>query len=62
MASREDESRLRERHLREKFGWLNRFALSLPRPQPGRESLAMKCRSCGWSDAFLLEVATGSTC
>jgi predicted transposase YbfD/YdcC len=62
MTFREDESRLRERHLRENFGWLNRFALSLLRPHPGRQSLVMKRRSCGWSDAFLMEVVTGSTC
>jgi predicted transposase YbfD/YdcC len=59
---REDESRIRERHLRENFGWLNRFALSLLKQHPGRQSLVMKRRSCGWSDAFLIEVVTGSTC
>jgi predicted transposase YbfD/YdcC len=59
---REDESRLRERHLRENFAWLNRFALSLLKQHPGRQSLVMKRRSCGWSDAFLMEVVTGSTC
>ena len=59
---REDESRLRERHLRENFAWLNRFALSLRKQHPGRQSLIMKRRSCGWSDAFLMEVVTGSTC
>jgi len=32
MTFREDESRLRERHLRENFAWLNRFALSLLKP------------------------------
>jgi predicted transposase YbfD/YdcC len=62
MTVREDESRLRERHLRENFAWLNRFALSLLKQHPGRQSLAMKRRSCGWSDAFLMEVVTGSTC
>jgi predicted transposase YbfD/YdcC len=62
MTFREDESRLRERHLRENFAWLNRFALSLLKQHPGRQSLVMKRRSCGWSDAFLIEVATGSTC
>jgi predicted transposase YbfD/YdcC len=62
MTFREDESRLRERHLRENFAWLNRFALSLLKQHPGRQSLVMKRRSCGWSDAFLMEVATGSTC
>jgi predicted transposase YbfD/YdcC len=61
MTFREDESRIRERHLRENFAWLNRFALSLLKQHPGRQSLAMKRRSCGWSDAFLMEVITGST-
>jgi len=59
---REDESRLRERHLTQNFAWLNRFALSLLKQHPGRQSLAMKRRSCGWSDAFLMEVITVSTC
>jgi predicted transposase YbfD/YdcC len=57
----EDESRIRERHLRENFGWLNRFVLSLLKQHPGRQSVVMKRRSCGWSDAFLMEVITGST-
>jgi predicted transposase YbfD/YdcC len=61
MTFREDESRIRERHLRENFAWLNRFALSLLKQHPGRQSLVMKRRSCGWSDAFLMEVVTGST-
>jgi predicted transposase YbfD/YdcC len=62
MTFREDESRTRERHLRENFAWLNRFVLSLLKQHPGRQSLVMKRRSCGWSDAFLMEVVTGSTC
>jgi predicted transposase YbfD/YdcC len=62
MTFREDESRLREQHLRENFAWLRRFALSLLKQHPGRQSLVMKRRSCGWSDTFLMEVATGSTC
>jgi predicted transposase YbfD/YdcC len=62
MTFREDESRLREQHLRENFAWLRRFALSLLKQHPGRQSLAMKRRSCGWSDTFLMEVVTGSTC
>ena len=62
MTFREDASRLRERHLRENFAWLNRFALSLLKQHPGRQSLVMKRRSCGWSDTFLMEVVTGSTC
>jgi predicted transposase YbfD/YdcC len=59
---REDESRIRQEALRENFAWLNRFALSLLKQHPGRQSLVMKRRSCGWSDAFVMEVVTGSTC
>jgi predicted transposase YbfD/YdcC len=57
---REDESRIRDKHMRENFAWLNRFTLSLLKQHPGRESVAMKRRSCGWSDDFLLEVLTGA--
>ena len=58
---REDESRIRDRHLRENFAWLRRLTLSLLKQHPGRDSVAMKRRSCGWSEAFMLEVLTGST-
>jgi len=58
---REDESRIRHQHVRENFAWLNRLTLSLLKQHPGRDSLAMKRRSCGWSDDFLLEVLTGAT-
>jgi predicted transposase YbfD/YdcC len=59
---REDDSRMREKNLRENFAWLNRFSLSLLKQHPGRESIAMKRRSCGWSDGYLMEVITGSRC
>jgi predicted transposase YbfD/YdcC len=59
---REDDSRLRDKNLRENFTWLNRLTLSLLKQHPGRESLAMKRRSCGWSDGYLMEVVTGSRC
>jgi predicted transposase YbfD/YdcC len=58
---REDESRIRHQSLRENFAWLNRFTLSLLKQHPGRDSLAMKRRSCGWNEDFLLEVLTGAT-
>jgi predicted transposase YbfD/YdcC len=58
---REDESRIRDQHLRENFAWLNRFTLSLLKQHPGRDSIVMKRRSCGWNENFLLEVLTGST-
>jgi predicted transposase YbfD/YdcC len=56
---REDESRIRDKHLRENFAWLNRLILSLLKQHPARDSLVMKRRSCGWNDDFLLEVLTG---
>jgi predicted transposase YbfD/YdcC len=62
MTYREDESRIREATLRENFAWLNRFTLSLLKQHPDRLSLAMKRRSCGWDENFLMEVVTGSTC
>jgi predicted transposase YbfD/YdcC len=62
MSFREDESRIREKRLRENMAWLNRFSLSLLRQHPGRQSVAMKRRCCGWSDDFLMQVVIGSTC
>src|SRR6516225_1467080 len=53
---REDESRIRDQPLRENFAWLNRFTLSLLKQHPGKDSLAMKRRACGWSETFLVEV------
>jgi predicted transposase YbfD/YdcC len=61
MTFREDESRIREPQIRENFAWLNRFALSLLKQHPGKDSIAMKRRGCGWSDDFLLEVFAGTT-
>jgi predicted transposase YbfD/YdcC len=58
---REDESRIRDKHMRDNFAWLRRFTLSLLKQHPGRESVAMKRRSCGWSEDFMLEVLTGAT-
>jgi predicted transposase YbfD/YdcC len=58
---REDESRIREKNLRENFAWINRLTLSLLKQNPGRESLAMRRRSCGWSDDILLKVLVGAT-
>jgi predicted transposase YbfD/YdcC len=57
---REDESRLRDEHLRENFAWLNRFTLSLLKQHPGKESLVMKRRCCGCNNEFLLKTLTGT--
>jgi predicted transposase YbfD/YdcC len=61
MTYREDESRIREKALRENFAWINRFTLSLLKQHPDRASLVMKRRTCGWNENFLLEVLTGAT-
>jgi len=58
---REDESRIREVRLRENMAWVSRFGLSLLKQHPGRQSVAAKRRSCGWSDEFLMQVVGGST-
>jgi predicted transposase YbfD/YdcC len=60
MTFREDESRIRGPQVRENFAWLNRFALSLLKQHPGKDSIAMKRRACGWSDEFLLQVFAGT--
>jgi predicted transposase YbfD/YdcC len=57
---REDESRIRDEHMRENFAWLNRLTLSLLKQHPGKGSIAMKRRSCGWDENFMLEVLTGT--
>jgi predicted transposase YbfD/YdcC len=61
MTFREDESRIREPQIRENFAWLSRFTLSLLKQHPGKESIAMKRRACGWSEDFLLQVFAGIT-
>jgi predicted transposase YbfD/YdcC len=62
MTFREDESRLREGRARENMAWLNRFCLSLLKQHTDRKSIAMRRRCCAWSDDYLLQVLTGSTC
>jgi predicted transposase YbfD/YdcC len=58
---REDESRMREKNLRENFAWLNRFLLSLLKQHPGKDSIVMRRRGCGWNENFLLQILTGAT-
>ena len=57
---REDESRIRDEHLRENFAWLNRLTLSLLKQHPEKDSVAMKRRDCGWNDEYMLQVLTGT--
>jgi predicted transposase YbfD/YdcC len=58
---REDESRIRDRHLRENFAWLRRFTLSLLKQHPSRKSVVMRRNCCGWSEDFMLEVLVGTS-
>ena len=59
---REDDSRIRDKHMRENFAWLNRFTLSLLKQHPDRRtSIVMKRRACGWNENFLLEVLAAAT-
>ena len=59
MTFREDESRIRGRHVAENIAWPRRIALSPLKQHPGKESLAMKRRMAGWSRHFLIEVLAG---
>ena len=58
---REDESRIRNQHLRENFAWLNRFSLSLLKQHRSKDSIAMKRRACGWNENYMLEILAGTT-
>ena len=57
---REDDSRIRDAHLRENFAWLYRLTLSLLKQHPGRDSIAMKRRSCGWNENYMMQVLAGT--
>jgi len=57
---REDESRIREKNLRENFAWLNRFTLSLLKQTSNKKSVAMNRRRCAWNDDVLVQILTGT--
>ena len=56
MTFREDESRIRDRHVGENVAWLKRFALSLLKQAPGKTSVAMKRRKAAWSVNYLSQL------
>jgi predicted transposase YbfD/YdcC len=56
---REDQSRIRNLHMRENFAWLNRFTLSLLKQDSSKESVVMKRNHCAWNESFLTEVLAG---
>jgi predicted transposase YbfD/YdcC len=53
---REDDSRTRERTLGNNLSWLRRFAVTLLKRHPDKDSLRGKMIACGMSTAFLTEV------
>ena len=53
---REDDSRTRERTLGNNLSWLRRFAITLLKRHPAKDSLRGKMNSCMASTAFLTEV------
>ncbi len=55
---REDDSRTRERTLANNLSWLRRFAITLVRRHPEKDSLRGKLLRCGYNTDFLTEVLT----
>ena len=53
---REDDSRTRERTLGNNLSWLRRFAVTLLKRHPAKDSLRGKMMSCMLSTDFLTEV------
>lgn len=58
---REDDSRTRERTLANNPSWLRRFAISLVKRHPVKDSLRGKLLRCGYNTDFLTEVLTLKT-
>jgi predicted transposase YbfD/YdcC len=52
----EDQSRARERSLADNLSWLRRFAISLLKQHPSRDSIKGKSQIAGWSNDFLMQV------
>ena len=53
---REDDSRTRERTLGNNLSWLRRFAVTLLKRHPAKDSIKGKMLRCGYSTDFLTEV------
>lgn len=53
---REDDSRTRERTLANNLSWLRRFAVTLLKRHPDKDSIRGKMLHCGYSTDFLTEV------
>lgn len=55
----EDQSRVRKGHAAENLAWLRRFAISLLKRHPAKQSIRSKRLAAGWDNEFLLQVLTG---
>lgn len=60
MNFREDENRTRERTLGNNLSWLRRFAITMLKQHPAKDSIKGKMQRAGWDDAFLTEVLAGT--
>ncbi|MHC4407168.1 MAG: ISAs1 family transposase [Planctomycetota bacterium] len=52
----EDQSRARERRLADNLSWLRRFAISMLKRHPSKDSIKGKSEIAGWNNDFLMEV------
>jgi hypothetical protein len=57
---REDDSRARERTLANNLSWLRRFAVTLLKRHPDKDSVSGKMLHGGYSTEFLTEVRTST--
>jgi predicted transposase YbfD/YdcC len=54
----EDQSRTRNRRMADNLSWLRRFAISLLKRHPSKDSIRCKSKMTGWNNDFLLQVLT----
>ena len=52
----EDQSRVRNRRMADNLAWLRRFAITLLKRHPAKDSIVGKSRIAGWNNDFLMEV------
>lgn len=54
----EDQSRTRNRHMADNLAWLRRFAISVLKQHPLKDSIKGKSQIASWNTDFLMEVLT----
>lgn len=60
MTFREDESQVRHRILGDNLSWIRRFAVTIMKQDPEKESIASKRRRAAWSFEYLMKLLVGS--